>query len=348
MDKPKVSVIVPIYNVEPYLRKCVDSILAQTLKELEIILVDDGSTDNGPAICDEYATFDSRVKVIHKINGGLSAARNAGMKIMTGEYVGFVDGDDWIDKAMFEILYLNAKTYDADVSFCNFASVIDGVVQQKSLKVDPGYLDLSRYDLLAFYTEYYVTNKVPYNVCTSIFKTALLSEHSLIFFDNAIVFAEDTLFIFEVFLWAKKVARTDDLLYFYLRRADSLFTSAQGTTKLIKYVSLFQELKNYTVKAQADKSCASPAIIYTIFWEFWVASLFSYIEKTGKQALPEMFSHIEAKTFLKAVAFSFFCGKANRLYSKMKNLSFKNRLHLRLMAFFLLSKNYKRFIEGYL
>ena len=103
---PKVSVIVPIYKVEKYLRQCIDSIINQSLKDIEIILVDDGSPDNCPKICDEYKKIDSRIKVIHKKNGGLSSARNAGMKIATGEYIGFVDSDDYVSKEFLEELYL--------------------------------------------------------------------------------------------------------------------------------------------------------------------------------------------------------------------------------------------------
>ena len=94
---PKVSIIVPVYKVEKYLRKCIDSIINQTLKDIEIILVDDGSPDNCGKICDEYAAKDTRIKVIHKENGGLSSARNAGMEVAEGEYIGFVDSDDWIE-----------------------------------------------------------------------------------------------------------------------------------------------------------------------------------------------------------------------------------------------------------
>lgn len=101
----KISVIIPIYNVEKYLNRCVDSVINQTYKNLEIILVDDGSPDNCGAICDEYAKKDARVKVIHKKNGGLSSARNAGLDVMTGEYVTFIDSDDWIEKDLLNIEY---------------------------------------------------------------------------------------------------------------------------------------------------------------------------------------------------------------------------------------------------
>lgn len=113
-----ISVIVPVYNVEPYLRKCLDSILAQTYTNLEIIVVDDGSTDGSGRICDEYAAKDARIRVIHKANGGLSDARNAGMAVAKGSYIGFVDSDDYVAPKMYEMLYLFAVKNELDVAMC--------------------------------------------------------------------------------------------------------------------------------------------------------------------------------------------------------------------------------------
>ena len=107
-----ISIIVPVYNVENYLPRCVDSILAQTYRNLEIILVDDGTRDASDKICDAYAARDSRIRVIHKENGGLSSARNAGIEIARGEYLGFVDSDDWIEPEMYELLLEKALQYD--------------------------------------------------------------------------------------------------------------------------------------------------------------------------------------------------------------------------------------------
>ena len=103
--EPLISVIVPIYNVETYLPQCLDSIIVQTWNNLEIILINDGSTDNSGHICDAYVAKDSRIKVVHKSNGGLSAARNSGLDIANGEYIGFVDSDDWIEPTMYENLF---------------------------------------------------------------------------------------------------------------------------------------------------------------------------------------------------------------------------------------------------
>ena len=113
-QSPLISVIIPVYNVEKYLRECIDSVLSQIYKNLEIILVDDGSPDNCPQICDEYAEKDSRIKVIHKENGGLSSARNAGISSATGQYAMMVDGDDWIDKETLSEMQQKAAEHDAD------------------------------------------------------------------------------------------------------------------------------------------------------------------------------------------------------------------------------------------
>lgn len=120
-----ISVIVPVYNVEAYLDKCISSIVNQTYRNLEIILVDDGSPDNCPAMCDAWAKKDSRIRVIHKLNGGLSDARNAGMTVTTGELMAFVDSDDWIDVHYIEYLYNALRQSNADISACDLREVYD-------------------------------------------------------------------------------------------------------------------------------------------------------------------------------------------------------------------------------
>lgn len=118
--KPVISVIIPVYKVEPFLRECVDSVCVQTMKDLEIILVDDGSPDDCGRICDEYAARDPRIRVIHKENGGLSSARNAGLEIARGEYIGFVDSDDWIEPDMYEVLYRDIRAENAGIAVCGW------------------------------------------------------------------------------------------------------------------------------------------------------------------------------------------------------------------------------------
>ena len=120
----KISVIIPVYNCEKYLRDCLESVIKQSYKELEIILIDDGSTDSSGSICDYYAEMDSRVQVIHQKNKGVSASRNAGMLRMSGELVSFIDADDTLDLDMYEFLYSLMETYDADIVHCGYRHVV--------------------------------------------------------------------------------------------------------------------------------------------------------------------------------------------------------------------------------
>ncbi len=122
---PEISIIVPVYKVENYLRACVDSILNQTFEDYELILIDDGSPDRCGEICDEYVEKDARIKVIHQKNGGLSAARNAGMKIAKGYYVSFIDSDDVVAGNYFQVLYDNLKREEADISCCTMKEFAD-------------------------------------------------------------------------------------------------------------------------------------------------------------------------------------------------------------------------------
>ena len=122
-EKPLLSIIVPVYDVEHYLPKCIDSILAQTFTDFELILVEDGSPDNCPALCDAAAAKDARIRVIHQKNGGLSAARNAGLDVARGEWIGFVDSDDYIAPEMYETLYQTVQSTGADLALCDYVAV---------------------------------------------------------------------------------------------------------------------------------------------------------------------------------------------------------------------------------
>lgn len=119
-ENPVISVIVTAYNVEPYLRQCLDSLLAQTFEAIEFLVVDDGSTDGSGQICDEYEKRDQRIRVIHRPNGGPSAARNAGIEVARGEYIGYVDGDDWIEPEMYEQMYHACRESNAQMAICSY------------------------------------------------------------------------------------------------------------------------------------------------------------------------------------------------------------------------------------
>ena len=209
--KPVISIIVPVYNVERWIGKCIDSIINQTYKNLEIILVDDGSPDNCPAICDEYAEKDKRIKVIHKKNGGLSDARNAGLEIATGEYIGFVDSDDWIEKDMFEYLADGLTKYDADISICNIINVYNfkTIIDKANMDVVVDkYEGLER--LFSDRLENYAWNKLYKRDCWKGVR-----------FPKGKNF-EDVLTIYKTFERSKRIAILDEAKYHYLRRDDSI------------------------------------------------------------------------------------------------------------------------------
>ena len=131
MEEELISVILPIYNVEKYLEKCLKSVINQTYKNLEIILVDDGSKDNSPQICDEYAVKDKRIVVIHKSNGGLSDARNAGIEIAKGKYITLIDSDDYVELEMYEKLYNKAISDNLDIAICGNYNVSEDYKNKK-------------------------------------------------------------------------------------------------------------------------------------------------------------------------------------------------------------------------
>lgn len=147
-ENPVISVIVTAYNVEAYLRQCLDSLLVQTFSSIEFIIVDDGSTDRSGEICDEYALKDERIRVIHRMNGGPSAARNAGIEIARGEYIGYVDGDDWIEPEMYERMYEACRQSRAQIAVCSYRHHGEGA---EELHPTGKVLELSREQAMELY-----------------------------------------------------------------------------------------------------------------------------------------------------------------------------------------------------
>ena len=131
VDNPKVSIIIPVYNTEIYLEKCLESIIRQSLKEIEIIITNDGSSDNSLQIIRAFEEFDKRIKVINQEKQGQAAARNRGIEIAKGEYIGFVDSDDWIDFDYYEKLYLTAKKYNSDVALADYIRIGNGITKKR-------------------------------------------------------------------------------------------------------------------------------------------------------------------------------------------------------------------------
>ena len=218
METYKVSVIVAAYNIEKYIARCLDSILNQTYKNLEIIVVNDGSSDNTGEIIDKYSEKDTRIKVIHKENGGVSSARNKGIDMSTGDYIGFVDGDDTIEPDMYEILVKNAIKYNADISHCGYKILeVDKetlfygsgkVVVQNRKK---GILDL------------FDGTIVEPSLCNKIFRKKIIGDVRL---DENIKINEDLLFNVVLFEKSSKSVFEDKSKYIYMKRDGSATTSS--------------------------------------------------------------------------------------------------------------------------
>lgn len=211
--KDLISIIVPVYNVEKYLQKCINSIINQTYKNIEIILVDDGSKDSSGKICDELEKKDNRIRVIHKENGGLSDARNVGLKIATGKYVGFVDSDDYISEDMFETLYKLNKDNNSDISIVSFYELYRGKVisvrDSKEKKV---------FDKIDAIKELLIDTNIQSYAWNKLFKRELFDNIEFPTNKNFEDIAT-TLLLFEK---ANKVVLLEEPKYYYVRRDDSI------------------------------------------------------------------------------------------------------------------------------
>jgi Glycosyltransferases involved in cell wall biogenesis len=212
--KPLISIIVPVYKVEQYLNRCVDSIINQTYKNLEIILVDDGSPDNCGKICDEYATKDSRIKVIHKENGGLSSARNAGLDIASGGYIGFVDSDDWIESNMYYVLINLAIENDSDIVQCGYWSVSEKGDKIRKFTYKNNKFT-SNEDVKHAYFISYQLDVVAWN---KLYRRDIFQ--SLRYMNGKR--NEDTFIMPEIVLITKKLFNTEQWFYHYVQRAGSI------------------------------------------------------------------------------------------------------------------------------
>lgn len=224
MEEPLISVIVPVYKVEPYLDKCISSIANQTYKNLEIILVDDGSPDNCPAMCDAWAEKDSRIRVIHKTNGGLSDARNAGMTVTTGELMAFVDSDDWIAPDMYEYLYQRLTEDNSDIAACGVQMVWEDKTPSRTLTREGSCVLNQEEAMRAIIEESWLKQPVWYKL----YKTALV--RGILFPKGK--YHEDVFWSYQAVGRAKKVSVSDHIGYYYLQRGGSIMGEGYSVKRL--------------------------------------------------------------------------------------------------------------------
>lgn len=222
-NKKLISVVVAVYNVEKYIAKCIDSLLAQSYGNLEIILVDDGSTDHSGEICDAYAEKNKAVKVLHKENGGLSSARNTGIACSNGELIGFVDGDDIVDKEMYDKLYSNLLLTNSDISICGRYYVYGDSKKIIRYNEKPGIQVMDSKSAIKKMNSFSSFDMAAWD---KLYKRALFN--SIKFPENKL--SEDYFIMYKLFLNAERICYTPEPLYYYVQRQNSI-----SHTKKINY-----------------------------------------------------------------------------------------------------------------
>ena len=322
-----ISVIIPIYKVEKYLQKCIDSILAQTHTDLEIILIDDGSPDKCGQICDEYALKDNRIKVIHKENGGLSEARNAGLDVATGDYIGFVDGDDYIAVNMFEKLYECIINDNTDMVICNFTYVdefgnpINKLNDHSPLKNEKITGSQVYKKFLENKGWYYVTavNKLYKKELWCNLRFPYGKQH------------EDEFVAHKVVGLCESISCTDEQLYYYVQRSESITNIKYNIKRLDATEALIDRIKYFLARgfvAIAEKTFYHA--IYLIREAYEQLDLKNHENKKRFYGLKNQFSILCCKMIFKKISskskihFLIF-GLSTRLYNTVIKQHAKNK-----------------------
>ena len=267
MDSPLISVIIPIYMIDRYIGICIESIINQTYKNLEIILVDDGGKDRCPEICDLYAKKDNRIKVIHKLNGGLVSARKAGIQQSKGEYISYVDGDDWVDSGFIEGLYTVADTNGVDIVCAGFTrdlfSKSASFLNSESLGIYEGENLRNLWKSMISHGSYYRPGISTY-VWNKLFKRDILfAPQSRV--DSRISIGEDGAVIYPALMKCKKVAVINNVAYHYRQREDSMLKQSAGYgTEAQKLRYLYEYMSNWSKDTDTDLNLRTQVIDYVL------------------------------------------------------------------------------------
>lgn len=264
MKKGLISIIVPIYNVDKYLNKCVRSILNQTYTNIEVILVDDGSTDQSGYVCDTFAEFDNRVRVVHQNNSGLTVTRRVGVNLAKGDYIGFVDGDDWIEPDMYEVLYHYAVNNEADI--VTSAGIREGGSKQGNILCDSISKGLYRvneeegYIIRHIFSASWSSEKnLNGAVWNKLFKREIIKKTLDNMDDNVNGFMDDNVCVVGSILYASKIYVSQDVLYHHRERKDA-FTNSKNPYALMQINYAYLSLRKF-VEESPYKSILYPLLV---------------------------------------------------------------------------------------
>lgn len=312
MKNPLVSVIIPIYNVEKWLPECVDSVLNQTYKNLEVILVDDGSPDRCPAICDEYATRDPRIKVIHKPNGGLSDARNAGIEAMTGDYVIFMDSDDfWLNTFFLEKIVIDiVNKHEPDCILLRAISVSETGIYGSPDRTLSGY----NIDKLPKQQVIEALNSIGTlwaSACTKLVKSDIVCDNS-IFFEKGIL-SEDIDYTLQLYPHIEKFSYYDEPVYAYRKREGSITHTigAKAFDSILYIIDKWTNLIGSLSVSESEKE------IFMSFLAYQYSILLAFLPDLGKD------QRVKYKIMLKerSILFSYTANPKVRKIARLYNIA---------------------------
>ncbi|MEJ1222348.1 glycosyltransferase family 2 protein [Sediminicola sp. 1XM1-17] len=274
MNTVKISVIVPIFRIEKYLPKCIDSLLNQSFLDFELILVDDGSPDNCPKICDDYAKLDDRIKVVHKKNGGLVSARKEGLKNAQGKYISFVDGDDWVDEFYLDILFKLAEANDADLVVTGRFREFNGKIETVKPNMAGIYNEKELKSLIlpnAIYNGEFCAHGISTYVWNKLFKRELLCK---ILFDvpDEIVMGEDAAITYAYLSISKSLVISRIPLYYYRQRHDSIVKSIENPKTEYYRLGLLMNFLKLKLSQVIDEHNLNKQITYYLYSQILVRS----------------------------------------------------------------------------
>ncbi len=274
LNTPEISVIVPIFRIEHYLPKCIDSLLKQSFLNFELILVDDGSPDNCPKICDDYAALDSRVRVIHKENGGLLSARKAGLQEAKGKYISFVDGDDWVDRYYLDILYKMMEANASDLVVTGHFREFDGKIETITSKLTGTYGAQEIQALIlpnAIYNGRFCEHGISTYVWNKLFKRTLLAK---ILYDvpNEIIMGEDAAITYSYLSIAESLTISSIPLYYYRQRHDSIVKSIENPKIEYYRLGLLVNFLKSKLQTVLDEKNLTEQLTYYLYSQILVRS----------------------------------------------------------------------------
>ena len=336
-----ISIVVPVYNVEKYLNRCIDSIVSQTYRTLEIILVDDGSADNSGSICDKYAGKDVRIKVIHKNNGGLGFARNSGLDIATGKYVTFIDGDDYIGKTHIEEMYALIQNTKTDTCmgghtkvYANKEVLHKNVCAGKVYKNDVKAEILPRMCGASPKGEDYIEM----SVCMVLLSNEIIKEHHLRFVSEREYVSEDLVFDFEYYPVSKGVCISQQVDYYYCDNEGSLTTKYRPDrfdSQIKLYEMLCKKAKSLGIEKQCTERLQNTVLAIA---RYSVKLEYKFEKQNGKQIARENVKRICENETLKNI-FGEYDDSQIKVTSKIVNSLIKRKKYMLLNKIMIIKNN---------